>query len=524
MAASPPFTQKSNASSSAGLWCLTFILGAALYLLTCQRGMSWQDSGMFQWRVFTGDITGSLGLALAHPFYIAAARVFTWLPLGSFAFQLNFFSGLGMAVALANLAVALVLLTGKRWIGFVAAALLALTHTAWWLSTISEVYTWSLAGLSTEVVLLILLLKRPHWTRIAGLAFISGLGLSTHNLALLPLPVYAAVTFYLIKQRQVPAWSLGAAAFFYLSGAGLYIALLLVSVVTGGNPAKALKAALFGRYYLQVFDAGFFSPYSKINAALGAMNFINVLLPLAVAGWINLKKQLGAVPAAALGAITLIEFAFVIRYPVPDQFTFLLPTLFMIALAAGIGIAVLAGTSQRMKRLVIAACVLSILLQPVWYAAVPWLVRFSGINVQRSRDLPFRDELHYWLVPWKNTEHSAELFARAALTQAAPDGMILADSTTVYPLLLAQHLGGLFPLVSVQLARSHLSHGAAVFRSALGKRTLYVVSPHSGYIPAELISGADFIRTEQEVLYRVQWKDYESGIPAAGGQTTTDKR
>ena len=99
-----------------------FYLSAVLYLLTCQRGVSWQDSGMFQWRVLNSDLTGDLGLALAHPLYIAAGKLFVWLPWGDMPMRLNFLSGIGMAVALANLAAVLFLLTGKRWIGFIIAA------------------------------------------------------------------------------------------------------------------------------------------------------------------------------------------------------------------------------------------------------------------------------------------------------------------------------------------------------------------------------------------------------------------
>ena len=93
-----------------------------------------------------------------------------------------------------------------------------------------------------------------------------------------------------------------------------------------------------------------FLRHFKVNAVLVAMNFVNVLLPLAIVGWINFRKQIGHMPATALGAITLIEVIFAIRYPVPDQFTFFLPSLFMIAVAAGIGLAVLSDTSRVMER------------------------------------------------------------------------------------------------------------------------------------------------------------------------------
>jgi len=75
---------------------------AVLYALTCQRGFSWQDSGIYQWRILHGDLRGELGLALAHPLFIAIGQWVRLLPLNLQAWGLNFHSGLGMAIALAN--------------------------------------------------------------------------------------------------------------------------------------------------------------------------------------------------------------------------------------------------------------------------------------------------------------------------------------------------------------------------------------------------------------------------------------
>ena len=111
---------------------------------------------------------------------------------------------------------------------------------------------------------------------------------------------------------------------------------------------------------------------------------------------------------------------------------------------------------------------------------MPRLVEASGIALNRARVLPFRNEVRYWLVPWKQDERSAELFAAAALKQAAPDGIILADSTSIYPLLLVQRLRGLSPSVAIQYNGNPLpgySANPLAFRDRLGNRILYVVSP-----------------------------------------------
>jgi hypothetical protein len=489
------------------LWAASFAVFCLLYLLTCQRGLSWQDSGMFQWRVWAGDYHGDLGLALAHPLYIAAGQAFRLLPERFFAAGLNFFSGLGMAVALANLAALVALVTGRTWAGFLAAAMLSVAHTVWWLSTVAEVYTWSVAGLTGELWLLVLLLRRPRPTLLAALAFVNGLGWCVHNFALLPLPVYVVVAVVLVARRRLPVWSLAAAAAAYVAGSAMYLAMIVETAVPSGNLVEAVRSALFGGYGQQVVNVVKASRHWRANLALASLNFASALLPLAVVGWLHLRRAAGTGLAAALAAITCIELAFVLRYPVPDQFTFLLPTLTMVAVAAGIGLGALADVSRRARRLAAGACCLSILLQPLLLAAAPALVAGAGWQPRRTRRLPFRDELRYWLVPWKHNEDSAERFAAAALRQARAGGVILADETSKYPLALLQERDGLAPLVKVQMSANRplpdYGRDPTGFRKVLGNRPLYLVTKAGGYVPEALTRDAKFERGEAEALYRL---------------------
>lgn len=492
------------------VWFFCFVFSSILYLLTCQRGVSWQDSGMFQWRILNGDITGNLGIALAHPLYIIFGKLFAMFPWGDTIMRLNFFSGIGMSIAVANLSVVLFILTEKRWIGFMIAAIFALTHTAWWLATIAEVYALSLAGLSIELWLLILLFRTPKWYLLASLAFVSGLGLAVHNLALLPLPVYGIVTWMLFQKGYLPTRSLALAGFCYLAGSAPFWTLIIALALRSGNIWYSLQSAFWGRFASSVFNINPLSANFKINAMLMAMNFVNLLVPLAIVGWIHFRKQLGTKRAYLIGAMTLIEFIFALRYDVPDQFTFFLPSLYMIALAAGVGLnALIEDTARASKASIIFACLISIIIQPVFYAISPRLIYACGFTVERQRMLPFRDEMRYWLVPWKQNERSAELFAQAALTQAEPDGVILADGTSMYPLLLMQRLKNKSPYVSIQHNNKPLPNYALhsqAFRQQLGNRRLYVVSPLADYIPRPLIQDAEFVRSPQEVLYLVRWK------------------
>ncbi|HOF18024.1 MAG TPA: DUF2723 domain-containing protein [Phycisphaerae bacterium] len=494
-------------------------------MATCQRGVSWQDGGWYQLRVLEGDYRGTgsyagdWGLAVAHPLYIVAARAFAAIPLGTLAGRVNFFSGLGMAVALANLAAIVTRLTARRWIGVSTAAMLSVAHTVWWLSTVAEVYTWSAVALTVELLLLVSLLLQPRWAVLIGLAFTVGVHWSIHNVALLAIPVYGVTALVLAFRRRLPAWSLGVAAIAFFLGAGLYVFMIVRLAVETGDPGEAIRSALVGRFAAAVTNVSLSAKTLKVNAALASLNFASFLLPLAVCGWISLRRVTGRAISAALGAITLIEVVFVARYNVADQFTFLLPSLVMIALAAGVGLKTLAGHSRRRTVLAMAAAGFSIVLPPIVYATGPAILRAAGVQVHRGRTLPFRDEVRYWMVPWKHDEDSAERFTRAALAEASPRGVIVTDGVPFHALLFTQKSESLVPGVTVtsRFGPLHVyDEPLSEFQLQTAGRKVYLVSPGESYAPRTLEEDAKVSRPDGAVLYSVRWNAAETGGDVTG--------
>ncbi|HDZ21294.1 hypothetical protein LCGC14_0181470 [marine sediment metagenome] len=516
MGSEQPHTHLSNRpnTSGRGLWLGVFVIFVLLYALTCQRSFPWQDSGIRAWQVVQFDLYGlgkAQGLAVAHPGYVVLAQICRLLPRQWIPAGINFFSGLGMAIALANLAAVTALLTGRRWAGLAAAGMLGVAHTVWWLSTIAEAYTWSVAGLTAELWLLVVLLRRPTWGKLVALALISGLGLCVHNFALLPLPVYVVAAVVLVVRRRLPAWALGAAAGAWVLGAGLYLGMTIELAVREGFIA-AIGSALVGGYGREALNIGDASSRAKENAAIAAMNFASLLVPLAVVGWWRLRRWAGGPTALAIAAITIIEVLFVVRYPVPDQFMFLLPSLVMMALAAGVGAATLAQRSSAWRRVAAVACVVSILLPPAIYAIAPSVVGRTDIGRRSAERSSHRDELRYWLTPWKHNENSAQAFAEAALAQARPDGVILPDSTSKYVLMLVQQWGdGLGDGVSIQHDGRPLPPYGQQTRSdylaILAGRPLYVVKADPDHVSAALLDDTRIIEpAKDQVLNRLEWR------------------
>ena len=503
-------TWASNCRTST-IWWIIFILASTLYGLTAQTSVAWQDSGTFQWRILIGDYVGTFGLVCAHPMLILLGQIAKLIPIGNILWRINFISGLGMAIALANFMALVTLITNNRKVAVLFTVILGFSHLVWWIATIVESYTWVVAGLTLELWLLVKLIRDPRWSLLVLLAFVNGLTFSFHDFATLTLPVYVLLSVYLVWKKQIPVWSLGLASVAFLIGGALFISLIVCAAVESGNIVTAISSALFGPSRGIILNTSLITPYTRANAALASLSFMNIILPLAVVGVIRFRKDLVNILALALGAITFIEIVFIIRLGSEDQFSLMLPAMTVISLASAIGASYLVQISNRWRQTVMVLGYASVICMPLIYGFLPSVLRGLGVEVQRTRMLPFRDEMRYFITPWRQNEKSAQLFSETALHQAAPEGIIIGDNTTRYPLLITRLLNSNMHLAVIQLGGKPLpsydSHPEK-FRQLLGDRPLYIVSPIPGYINGfdKILHDAEVQKRPGEVIYRVFWK------------------
>ena len=521
------------------VWLFSLAVLVAFFLLyaaTAQRGVSWQDSGEFQYRVLAGDYHWHSGIARAHPLYILLARGFAagFTPASRF-FAINLFSGLGMALALAFLAALVAELTRSRWRALLAVALLGGTHMCWWMATIAEVYTWSLACLMAEVFLVwrYVTIRQARWLLL--LFAVNGLHAAMHNAAFLNLPVHLVLLLgylrapgrvlsaeargeeYSVSSETTPSGAItGAAAnrwallagvvLAWLAGASMLVGLAIQEAWRTGLVLAALQSLLFGIGYRgQVL--GFQFPEWRqwgVNLALAGLSLLNPGWLLAGVGLF--KARIGALRKPLL-ALTLLQGLFWIRYLVPDQATFVLPTLGLLAVWAGVGAGVGLRAPMPLLPRTWRGGLAWILVGGLTAAGLPWLLSHAadatGCEVRRSRQLPHRDEARYWLMPWKQNEDSAARFVAAVDAQLGAGDWLVADATAVGPLLAARAAGrmsGHWHLVTPWSPPAEQE--AAVGALASGAR-VYAVSPVKGYAPAWLL--APEVRVFQEgVLWRAR--------------------
>jgi hypothetical protein len=486
--------------------CVLFLFGAVLYGLTVQNGVAWQDSGTYQWRVVNGDYRGNFGLASAHPLYIAVGRLFVLSPLGDPTTRLNMLSVVSMSLALAVLGVMTARITSTLWIGFFTALIFSQMHTVWWLATIAESYPLYAVFFMVELWIFIEFLKTSNARLAVTLFLVNGLSLNVHNFALVALLIYSGALSFLVLKKDISIKYLFLSMMAFVFGASIYL-YLIFDLAQKEGIVFAVSSALFGEFSDAVLNVKTLWPFLKVNAALASLNFVSMVLLFAVVGWVSMRRKLGDLCTFFLGGMTLLQFIFVVRYAVPDQFMFLLPSLIMIMLAASVGMKTLSECYN--KKFVVFAATVSCIIPFIVYFNFLSILSFFEVKVNRETTRPFREEIRYWAMPWKHNEFSAERFAREALQKAAPDGLILSDGTSYYPLLLVQERYH-YPIgVTIQLYSDFVEPDCIVsaYRSKLTSAEVYAVSPNTSFFPECVREHIHLERIEGAVLYRVVWNE-----------------
>ncbi len=480
--------------STRAWYAAVFAAAAVLYVASCAPGPVWQDSGLIQWRVYTGDIEGGLGLALSHPLFYIIAITANQVPLGEPAYRVNVTTALLSAFAVANLFLFLLLWFRSVLPAAVGACSLALSHTFWRHAAVPETYNLTVALLMIELTLLLLYARTGRTGYLYTLALVNGLGIANHMLASIPLACYLVLVAVLFFRRRLRAGQLAAMAALWVVGAAPYEYLIIKDLIVHGDPGSTVSSALFGVAYKgDVLNTSLSASIVKENLMWMALNFptpnILLVLPGAVAlRRLSPKRWFGSIVLAVL--VLLLVFAF--RYTVVDRYSFFIPFYSVVAILIGAGAQRFISRRRRgaAGRLIL---LLSLLTIPA-YIAAPALAERLG--VPERRNIPYRDDYTYFLRPWRTGYRGAERFAAEALDAVKDNAVILADSTTAPPLLYVQAVHEKRPDVDI-VSPIVRSQGAPepneqTIDALLAERPVYVVSIDERYRPALLSSRCHF--------------------------------
>lgn len=500
---SPSTRLRLRSPEHAVIWITGFAIALALYSATAHRGVQWQDAGWQQCRIITGQLDHPRGLALVHPVHYYLGRLAIRLPAIGPALGITLLSSFAGAIAVANVALTLSLLVRNRWAVIVGAAGLMMAHTFWQHATHTESYALTAALLTTEWLLLAVFAVTGRSGCLPLLALTNGLGIATHLLAVLALPMDIVIMVWAVRRRRCTLrLALGAAAL-WLLGTLPYSELVLAMYLETGSLTETLHSALLGSYASNVLNTRLTLHNVLLSVGYVAYNFPGLTIPLALLGArAALSGRLFPhwVGRVLLGEL-LIFTLFVARYPIVDQYTFFFPIYMILALLAGIGLAaVLERASDRRRNYMVGAAALTVAWTPIVFLGTSYTLAASGSLRSLVGNKPYRDGYRAFFLPWGVGDNAAQQLNAALSELSGPDSVIvIGDSMIAHGIRYAQVVGQLpstVQLVTLAALPSHESidalHVLLTDASRAGRTVLFV--PRDRDLPNAPVDGADWER------------------------------
>lgn len=459
-------------------WLGLVLIAAALgpvYLLTMSHAVGAADTFEFQ------VVTPQLGIVhpTGYPLYLLLGKLFTWLPLGSLAWRLNFASVL-YALAAMGLFYALLMRWGSRpWPAILGAVVTGLTLTFWSQAIVAEVYALHALIIMAALYLMAVIggwridgfnargqrrTGRPHHLYL--LALLLGLGLANHITTVFLVPPAILTVFfaywparqssptkhhYHVLVKTVAAFLLPLLLYAYLplrwqavNGEAMGLA-RFVDWVIGGRfqGALQLRAWLVDPTRYDIVGRLFLDNWGWFNLGLAAVGL----------GFLWWRRWQTAVPLF----LTWLGYTFyALNYYVPDLAVFTIPAQVIVGLWWVLGVVAILESGKR------------------------WLA------LQTRHPLPFLS-ITFLLIPtlllavahWPLNDQSnndgLEAWGRGVLAlPLAPDAAILADSEKIAPLLYLQVAAGLRPDVDISVWPDEAAYRAQVDGRIAHGQTVYL--------------------------------------------------
>ncbi|MGD8786772.1 MAG: DUF2723 domain-containing protein [Phycisphaerales bacterium] len=419
-----------------------FFAAAVLYIATCAPGPLWQDSGVYQYRIWHNDIEGMLGLALSHPLFHIIGIIVKSIPIGEFAHKINLISSIAAALTIANLFLLLRLWLGRILPALFVAATLALSHTFWRHAVITETYTLYAALLSVELLMLLQYVRTKRAGFLYLLGFFNGLAIANHMFASIAFVCYLVFLVVLLIKKQIRLRQFGTIALMWIVGAVPYEYLIIKNIIRTGDFAATLASAIFGNSWRgNVLNVSLSAGIIKENLIFFVYNFPVPNVIFFFAGFWGLKKvSTGRGFACVLLTLLILFFVFAFRYTVPDRYAFFIPFYFLVSVLAGVGFDLLIAQSNRK---VFCWLVFIFVLLPIpVYIYAPAIAEKQKFNISTRADIPYRNDYVWFLRPWKVGYNGAEEFAEEVFKELGPEAVVYGDNTMVYPLLYVQEVKG----------------------------------------------------------------------------------
>ena len=335
---------------------IVFILSFIVYLATLSPTVGWGDSGEFITATYTLGVLHPTG----YPLYTMLGHLFTYLPIGSIAYRVNFMSAVFASLAVLILYfISLKLIRSPR-IALATALIFAFSYAFWSQAVIAEVHTLSMLLLAITFFLVLKWKESNNLRYLYGASFTYGLSLSNHLTTALLAPAILAFVFlrdweyplkFKIRKDLLTIKTIVIIVVLFTLGLTPY---LYIPIISSTHPIWNWgEVSSFKELFLHAIGAEYtlsgnfitseYIIYNLSNFVSGFVREGTLLLEILyfalIAIGIRLSVKSKDPPERVLSLVVLITagigILFALNYNT-DSGAFLLPTFFMGALIIGI--------------------------------------------------------------------------------------------------------------------------------------------------------------------------------------------
>jgi hypothetical protein len=482
-------------------WVAVLAAAMVLYTLTLAPDIVWQDQGDFQVQAATCNLSRPGDVVRVHPLYIVVAHGIGRLGWSSYAYAANLTSAIFAALAAANVFLLAYRLTGRAWPAALSAGTFGMAHSVWFVAVQAQTYSMANAAISGGLLLFLAYLSSGKPAPLVWMGLVFGLGIATHNISQIAFAVIFVWLLVRLLRGQLKVATMAWIVAAWVVGAGLLWMVAAKEYHRNGDLWGTILSALWGRWGDAVFNVGKLPLLLKRSGMFFALNFPTPLVLLAILGVVESFRRPGFRRIGGLLLAVIILYAlFAIRYDVPNQNHFFLPTYMMVSLYIGLGFAELARPCRGLWILISAILLAAI---PITYPILSEAAETRQWNLGTRRQIPYRDEYRYYLVPWQQHQTGPRRLATELCARLPENAIVLADLTTLPLLHYTQAIERNRLDLRVLTIETPKDQILGLLSGQAGR--LFTLSNVKGYHPRWAVDFEPFALSDSERIWEIAW-------------------
>lgn len=419
-------------------WSMVLAAAMTLYGFTLAPDIVWQDQGDYQVQAAKCNLSRPGDVVRIHPLFIVVAHGIGRLGWFSYAYAANLTSAIFAALAVANVFLLTYRLTGGIWPGILSAGTFGMAHSVWFLGVQAQTYSMSNAAISGGLLLFLDYLSSGKSKPLLWMGLVFGLGISAHNISQI---AFAVIFLWLLNQwlrGQLTRTTLAGIVVAWFIGAGLLWFVAAKEYVRTDDLWGTMLSALWGRWGNAVWNVDKLPMLLKRSGMFFALNFPTPLVLLAILGLFeSFRRAEFRRVGWFLLTMTVLYALFSVRYDVPNQNNFFLPTYMIISVYIGLGFAEF---SRPCRALWIPVSAVLLAAIPASYPILSDLAEAQQFNLGTRRYIPYRNEYRYYLIPWQQNQTGPRRLVTELFERLPDNAIVLADMTTLAGLQYAHQI------------------------------------------------------------------------------------